>query len=54
MCSYMDLSGFFAFKTNEIFCASFSLPSVGKIGLGYFQSFTEAFIDNWTCILASG
>lgn len=46
MYSYMDLSGFFAFKTNEIFCALFSLPSVGKIGLGYFQAFTEAFIDN--------
>lgn len=54
MYSYMDLRGFFAFKTNEIFCASFSSPSVGKIGLDYFQAFTEAFIDNRTCILAGG
>lgn len=44
----MDLSGFFffSFKTSETHCALFSLLVLGKIGLDYFQTFMEAFVDD--------
>lgn len=45
---------FFSFKTSETHCALFSLLVLGKIGLDYFQTFMEAFVDDWTYISADG
>lgn len=45
---------FFAFKMHETLFALFSLPTVGRIGLDYFQAFMENFIDEWTFISADG